>query len=37
MSTTGGYQDYADGIPSIYGDNYNGRRFTVGFIIRSPR
>ncbi|MDR7331696.1 TonB-dependent receptor [Roseateles asaccharophilus] len=37
MSTTGGYQDYADGIPNIYGDSYNGRRFTVGFIIRSPR
>ena len=37
MSSTGGYQDYADGIPSIYGDNYNGRRFMVGFTIRSPR
>lgn len=37
MSTTGGYQDYADGIPSIYGDNYNGRRYMVGFTIRSPR
>jgi len=37
MSSTGGYQDYADGIPNIYGDNYNGRRFMVGFTIRSPR
>jgi TonB-dependent receptor len=37
QSNTGGYQDYADGIPSIYSDNYNGRRYTVGFTLRSPR
>lgn len=37
QSTTGGYQDYADGIPSIYGDGYNGRRFMVGMTIRSAR
>lgn len=37
QSNTGGYQDYADGIPSIYSDSYNGRRYTVGFTIRSPR
>ncbi len=37
MTSTGGYQDYADGIPNIYGDNYNGRRYMVGFTIRSPR
>ncbi|MFT7723631.1 MAG: TonB-dependent receptor [Roseateles sp.] len=37
MSSTGGYQDYADGIPNIYGDNYNGRRYMVGFTLRSPR
>jgi TonB-dependent receptor len=37
QSTTGGYQDYSDGIPSIYGDGYNGRRFMVGMTLRSPR
>lgn len=37
QSNTGGYQDYADGIPSVYSDSYNGRRYTVGFILRSPR
>jgi TonB-dependent receptor len=37
QSTTGGYQNYAGDIPSIYGDGYNGRRFTVGMTIRSPR
>jgi TonB-dependent receptor len=36
-TTTGGYQDYADGIPSIYNDNYNGRRYTIGMTLRSPR
>lgn len=37
QSSTGGYQDYADGIPSIYGDGYNGRRYMVGMTLRSPR
>ncbi|WP_457423427.1 TonB-dependent receptor [Roseateles sp. P5_E7] len=37
QSNTGGFQDYADGIPSIYSDNYAGRRYTVGFTLRSPR
>ncbi|WP_457355866.1 TonB-dependent receptor [Roseateles sp. P5_D6] len=37
QTTTGGYQDYADGIPSIYGDGYNGRRYMVGMTLRSPR
>lgn len=37
QSTTGGYQDYADGIPSVYGDGYNGRRYMVGMTLRSPR
>lgn len=37
QSNTGGFQNYADGIPSIYTDNYNGRRYTVGFTLRSPR
>jgi TonB-dependent receptor len=37
QNTTGGYQDYADGIPSIYSDNYNGRRYTIGLTLRSPR
>jgi TonB-dependent receptor len=37
MTTTGGYQDYADGIPNIYGDNYNGRRYMVGMTLRSPK
>lgn len=37
MASTGGYQDYADGIPNIYSDNYNGRRYMVGFTIRSPK
>lgn len=37
MSSTGGYQDYADGIPNIYGDNYNGRRYMVGMTLRSTR
>ncbi|KQW50813.1 MULTISPECIES: TonB-dependent receptor [unclassified Roseateles] len=37
QSNTGGYQDYADGIPNIYSDNYNGRRYTIGFTLRSPR
>lgn len=36
QSTTGGYQDYADGIPSVYGDGYNGRRYMVGMTLRSP-
>jgi len=34
---TGGYQDYAGGIPNIYTDDYAGRRYTVGFTLRSPR
>lgn len=37
QTTTGGYQDYADGIPSVYGDGYNGRRYMVGMTLRSPR
>lgn len=37
MTSTGGYQDYADGIPNIYSDNYNGRRYMVGMTLRSPR
>lgn len=37
QSTTGGYQDYADGIPSVYGDGYSGRRYMVGMTLRSPR
>lgn len=37
MTSTGGYQDYANGIANIYGDNYNGRRYMVGFTLRSPR
>ncbi|MCE4554349.1 TonB-dependent receptor [Pelomonas cellulosilytica] len=37
QNTTGGYQDYADGIPSIYSDGYAGRRYTVGMTLRSPR
>ncbi|MFG6462390.1 TonB-dependent receptor [Roseateles sp. DXS20W] len=37
QSNTGGYQDYADGVPSIYTDGYSGRRYMVGFTLRSPR
>jgi hypothetical protein len=37
QNTTGGYQDYADGIPSIYSDGYSGRRYTIGMTLRSPR
>ncbi|MCV2367257.1 TonB-dependent receptor [Roseateles oligotrophus] len=37
QTTTGGYQDYADGIPSVYSDGYSGRRYMVGFNIRTPQ
>lgn len=34
-NTTGGYQDYADGTPSVYQDGYFGRRVMVGLNVRS--
>lgn len=37
QSNTGGYQDYADGVPNIYTDGYSGRRYMVGMTLRSPR
>jgi len=37
QTSTGGYQEYEGGIPSVYGDGYSGRRFMVGFNIRSPQ
>lgn len=37
QSDTGGYQDYSNGIPSLYLDAYNGRRYMVGMTLRSPR
>lgn len=37
QNSTGGYEDYANGIPNIYSDGYNGRRYTIGMTIRSPR
>lgn len=37
QSTTGAYQNYEGGIPSIYTDNYYGRTYMVGLTYRSPR
>ena len=37
QSTTGGYQNYEGGIPSIYSDSYYGRTYMVGLTYRSPR
>jgi TonB-dependent receptor len=37
QSSTGGYQNYEGGIPSIYTDSYYGRTYMVGLIYRSPR
>jgi TonB-dependent receptor len=37
QNTTGGYEDYANGIPNIYSDGYSGRRYTIGMTLRSPR
>lgn len=34
-TTTGGYQDYADGTPSVFQDGYFGRRVMVGLNVRS--
>ncbi|HEY9109001.1 MAG TPA: TonB-dependent receptor [Roseateles sp.] len=37
QSSTGGYQNYEGGIPSIYTDSYYGRTYMVGLTYRSPR
>lgn len=37
QASTGGYQTYEGGIPSIYSDNYYGRTYMVGLTYRSPR
>jgi TonB-dependent receptor len=37
QSSTGGYQTYEGGIPSIYADAYYGRTYYVGMTYRSPR
>ncbi|MGQ3051257.1 MAG: TonB-dependent receptor [Roseateles sp.] len=37
QASTGGYQSYEGGIPSIYTDNYYGRTYYVGLTYRSPR
>lgn len=34
---TGGYQNYAGGIPSIYNDEYYGRIYQITATYRSPR
>lgn len=34
---TGGYQNYANGIPSIYSDGYYGRIYQITASYRSPR
>ncbi len=35
QTNTGGYEEYSGGIPSVYSDAYNGRRYMVGVNIRS--
>ncbi|MCY4744662.1 TonB-dependent receptor [Pelomonas sp. UHG3] len=37
QTSTGGYQNYAGGIASIYSDAYYGRTYMVGMTYRSPR
>ncbi|HEY0953675.1 MAG TPA: TonB-dependent receptor [Roseateles sp.] len=37
QSSTGSYQTYEGGIPSIYADAYYGRTYYVGMTYRSPR
>jgi TonB-dependent receptor len=34
-NSTGGYQDFSNGIPSVYTDAYSGARIMVGLNIRS--
>lgn len=35
QTNTGGYQEYADGTPSVYQDGYFGRRVMLGLNLRS--
>jgi len=37
QNDTGGYQSYANGIPSVYSDSYYGRIYQVTATYRSPR